>query len=195
MTLSGWVTRPTLKSDAERVLKQIEGVESINNRIEVLPLSPNDDRIRRGLFYSLFGWDSPLYRYAVITDSVEGLVLVDIDTMANGEFRDNKLTRALTWNPDNVLKGARHVTLAGNYAYVTTDAGLVVVDLSATRLVDHTVMAKLRELDREFTQRGIALAIVGLDDHVSLSLHPAAARLRGIRPTAPSKSAPAQTSC
>jgi hypothetical protein len=73
----------------------------------------------------------PLYRYAVITDSVEGLVLVDIDTMANGEFRDNKLTRALTWNPDNVLKGARHVTLAGNYAYVTTDAGLVVVDLSA----------------------------------------------------------------
>ena len=73
----------------------------------------------------------PLYRYAVITDSVEGLVLVDIDTMANGEFRDNKLTRALTWNPDNVLKGARHVTLAGNYAYITTDAGLVVVDLSA----------------------------------------------------------------
>lgn len=65
VTLSGWVTRPTLKSDAENVLKQIEGVESINNRIEVLPLSPNDDRIRRALFYALFGWDSPLYRYAV----------------------------------------------------------------------------------------------------------------------------------
>lgn len=72
----------------------------------------------------------PLYRYAVITDSVEGLILVDIDTMANGEFRDNKLTRALTWNEGNVLAGARHVTLAGNYAYVTTDAGLAVVDLS-----------------------------------------------------------------
>ncbi len=65
VTLSGWVTRPTLKSDAENVLKQIEGVETIVNRIEVLPLSPNDDRIRRGLFYALFGWDSPLYRYAV----------------------------------------------------------------------------------------------------------------------------------
>ena len=72
----------------------------------------------------------PLYRYAVITDSVEGLILVDIDTMADGEFRNNRLTRALTWNPDNVLGGARHVTLAGNYAYITTDAGLVVVDLS-----------------------------------------------------------------
>ncbi|WP_428685399.1 hypothetical protein [Sphingopyxis sp.] len=72
----------------------------------------------------------PLYRYAVITDSVEGLILVDIDTLADGEFRNNKFTRALTWNPDNVLAGARHVTLAGDYAYIAADAGLVVVNLS-----------------------------------------------------------------
>jgi len=72
----------------------------------------------------------PLYRYAVITDSVEGLILVDIDTMADGELRNNKLTRALTWNPDNVLAGARHITLAGDYAYIAADGGLVVVDLS-----------------------------------------------------------------
>ncbi|MBB5708519.1 hypothetical protein [Sphingopyxis panaciterrulae] len=72
----------------------------------------------------------PLYRYAVITDSVEGLILVDIDTMADGELRNNKLTRALTWNPDNVLAGARHITLAGDYAYIAADSGLVVVDLS-----------------------------------------------------------------
>src|SRR3546814_10571501 len=69
----------------------------------------------------------PLYRYAVITDSVEGLILVDIDTMADGELRNNKLTRALTWNPDNVLAGARHITLAGDYAYIAADSGLVVV--------------------------------------------------------------------
>lgn len=72
----------------------------------------------------------PLYRYAVITDSVEGLILVDIETMADGEFRNNKLSRALTWNEGNVLAGARHVTLGGRYAYITTDAGLVVLDLS-----------------------------------------------------------------
>jgi hypothetical protein len=72
----------------------------------------------------------PLYRYAVITDSVEGLILVDIDTLADGEFRNNKLTRALTWNPDNMLAGARHVTLAGDYAYIAADTGLIVVDLS-----------------------------------------------------------------
>src|SRR5437867_6540617 len=46
VTLMGQVTRPTLKSDAENVVKSIEGVERVNNKIEVLPLSPNDDRIR-----------------------------------------------------------------------------------------------------------------------------------------------------
>jgi len=72
----------------------------------------------------------PIYRYAVITDSVEGLILVDIDTLADGEFRNNRFTRALTWNEGNVLAGARHVTLAGSIAYITTDAGLVVLDLT-----------------------------------------------------------------
>jgi hypothetical protein len=71
----------------------------------------------------------PIYNYAVITDSVEGLILVNINTMADGEFRNNFLKRAVTWNENNVLKGARHVTLAGHYAYITADIGLVVVDL------------------------------------------------------------------
>jgi MFS superfamily sulfate permease-like transporter len=56
----------------------------------------------------------------------------------------------------------------------------VVVDLSQTQIVDHSVMEKLHQLEREFAEKGIALAIVGLDDHVSLSHHPAAARLKGI---------------
>jgi LVIVD repeat len=72
----------------------------------------------------------PIYRYAVITDSVEGLILVDIDTLADGEFRNNKFRRAVTWNEGNVLAGARHITLAGHIAYVTTKAGLAVVDLN-----------------------------------------------------------------
>jgi hyperosmotically inducible periplasmic protein len=46
VTLSGQVIRPTLKTDAERVVKSIEGVEKVDNQIEVLPVSPNDDRIR-----------------------------------------------------------------------------------------------------------------------------------------------------
>jgi hypothetical protein len=71
----------------------------------------------------------PIYNYAVVTDAEEGLILVDVTTMADGEFRNNFLKRTVTWNPDRVLKGARHITLAGHIAYVTTDRGLAVVDL------------------------------------------------------------------
>jgi MFS superfamily sulfate permease-like transporter len=56
----------------------------------------------------------------------------------------------------------------------------VVIDLSNTQMVDHTVMEKLHQLEMEFAERGIALAVVGLDEHVTLSAHPAAARLRGV---------------
>lgn len=72
----------------------------------------------------------PIYSYAAVTDSVEGLIMVNIETLADGEFRNNFLKRAVTWNPDGVLNGARHIQLAGQIAYVTADVGLVVVDLS-----------------------------------------------------------------
>jgi len=55
VTLMGKVSRPTLKSDAENVVKKIEGVEKVNNQIEVLPLSPNDDRLRLALYQSIYG--------------------------------------------------------------------------------------------------------------------------------------------
>ncbi len=65
VTLRGWVTRPTTKSDAEARVKEIEGVERLVSEIKVLPLSPNDDRIRRAVYFALFGNDSPLFRYAL----------------------------------------------------------------------------------------------------------------------------------
>ena len=71
----------------------------------------------------------PIYHYAVVTDSEEGLILVNVDTLVDREPRNNFLSRALTWNPGGLLDGARHVTLAGSVAYVAADAGLVVVDL------------------------------------------------------------------
>jgi hyperosmotically inducible periplasmic protein len=54
VTLFGEVTTPTLKSDAERSVKRIEGVTAVDNQIEVLPLSPNDDRIRRAVYRAIF---------------------------------------------------------------------------------------------------------------------------------------------
>ncbi|MEZ5707882.1 MAG: hypothetical protein R3E02_00665 [Blastomonas sp.] len=71
-----------------------------------------------------------IYNYAFITDSEEGLIAVDINTLADGEFRNNFFKRTLTWNPDNILKGASHITLAGDIAYITADVGLVVVRLA-----------------------------------------------------------------
>ena len=47
VTLFGAVTQPTVKSDAENAVKHIEGVDKVNNQIEVLPPSPMDDEIRR----------------------------------------------------------------------------------------------------------------------------------------------------
>jgi hyperosmotically inducible protein len=55
VTLIGKVTRPTLKSSAENVVKAIEGVNTVNNEIQVLPLSPNDDRIRLATYQSIYG--------------------------------------------------------------------------------------------------------------------------------------------
>ena len=54
VTLYGAVTRPTLKSDAQNVVKKIEGVERVVNNIEVLPLSPNDDQIRRAVYRAIY---------------------------------------------------------------------------------------------------------------------------------------------
>ncbi|MGQ0700633.1 MAG: hypothetical protein ACT4PZ_20625 [Panacagrimonas sp.] len=76
----------------------------------------------------------PIYNYALISDSVEGLILVDVNTLADGDPRNNHFKRALTWNGDEhsreVLKGARHLTVAGDWVYVAADAGLVVLNLS-----------------------------------------------------------------
>jgi hyperosmotically inducible periplasmic protein len=64
VTLTGQVTRPVLKSDAERAVKGIEGVARVNNEIEVLPLSPLDDRLRLRLFRVIYGY-APLQKYAL----------------------------------------------------------------------------------------------------------------------------------
>jgi hyperosmotically inducible protein len=65
VTLFGAVTRPTLKSDAQNVVKKIEGVTQVNNQIEVLPLSPFDNQIRMREYRAVFG--GPLQRYAMGT--------------------------------------------------------------------------------------------------------------------------------
>ncbi len=63
VTLLGEVTRPTLKSDAAGVLKRVEGVTNVVNNIEVLPLSPDDDRIRIATYRAIYGDPALSTRY------------------------------------------------------------------------------------------------------------------------------------
>ncbi len=65
VTLVGEVTRPILKSDAENVVKRIPGVSSVDNQIEVLPLSRFDDRILLATLHAIYG-SSMLYRYGLV---------------------------------------------------------------------------------------------------------------------------------
>lgn len=64
VTLLGQVVRPVLKSDAENSVKHIEGVDKVDNQIEVLPPSSMDDRIRLELFHAIYGYPA-LEKYAL----------------------------------------------------------------------------------------------------------------------------------
>ncbi|MEO8359002.1 MAG: multiheme c-type cytochrome [Vicinamibacteria bacterium] len=71
----------------------------------------------------------PIYNYAFVVDAVEGLILVNINTFADLEPRNNNIKRALTWNEGGVLKGASHITIGGHYLYIAADRGIVVVNV------------------------------------------------------------------
>jgi len=102
VTLAGQVSRPTLKSDAEAVVRHIAGVREVKNEIEVLPLSGFDNRIRLGVARAVYG-NSVLNRYAmgaqpsihiIVKDgnvTLEGVVSSEMDRnvaflAANGVF-------------------------------------------------------------------------------------------------------------
>ena len=70
-----------------------------------------------------------IYRYAFVTDKTEGLIVVNVDTLADRDPKNNFLRRAVTFNPNGQLNGAVNLTIAGTYAYVLCARGLVVVDL------------------------------------------------------------------
>ena len=72
----------------------------------------------------------PLYRYAYVADKYEGLIVVDVETLSDGDPDNNFLERAVTFNPDGVLNGAVGITIAGNYTYISCDRGLVVVSIA-----------------------------------------------------------------
>src|SRR4029079_6838144 len=70
-----------------------------------------------------------LYGFIYVTDKYEGLILIGAGTLLDGNPLNNFLKREVTFNPGGILNGAKAISIIGHYAYISADAGLVVVSL------------------------------------------------------------------
>jgi hyperosmotically inducible periplasmic protein len=114
--LEGQVVRPTLKSDAEAAVKSIESVSSVVNNIEVLPVSPMDDQIRRAVYRAIYG-DASLFRYS--TSAVPSIHIivkngnVTLEGVADNES-DKNLAGLRANGVPNVFSVKNNLVVTGN---------------------------------------------------------------------------------
>jgi len=106
VTLLGQVVRPSLKSDAENAVKHIEGVEKVDNQIEVLPTSPMDDRLRRRLFRAIYGYPG-LQKYELGVQKPIRIIV------KNGHV---SLEGVVDSEADKNLAGLRANTISGTFS-------------------------------------------------------------------------------
>lgn len=108
VTLTGQVTNPTLKRDAENVVKHIEGVEKVNNQIEVLPPSTMDDGLRLRLYRAIYGFPA-LEKYAMPVIKPIRIIVKSGNVTLEGVV-DNKTDRDLAALRANGVPGIFSVT-------------------------------------------------------------------------------------
>jgi hyperosmotically inducible periplasmic protein len=118
--LRGEASRPTLKSSIERLVKKIEGVANVQNEIEVLPVSPNDDRIRAAVYASIYRYP-PLQRYTANRGRPTG---PSVARAAGGITNDPPLG----WHAIHIIVKNGNVKLAG---VVDSDADLAMAGMRA----------------------------------------------------------------
>lgn len=106
VTLSGQVTKPVLKSDAGKAVKAIPGIGTVDNQIEVLPLSPNDDRIRQATYRAIYSFPS-LQMYAL--RAVPPIHII----VKNGNIT---LTGVVARQSDKDAAGIRAKTVSGAFS-------------------------------------------------------------------------------
>ena len=102
--LRGEASRPTLKSAAENVVKKVEGVQNVVNEIEVLPLSPNDDRIRAAVYYNIYSHPA-MTRYT----SNRGPQFLSLTRRTMGITQDPPIG----WHAIHIIVKNGNVTLVG----------------------------------------------------------------------------------
>jgi hyperosmotically inducible periplasmic protein len=108
VTLKGQVTDPALKKSAERVVKQVEGVEQVDNQIEVLPASGMDDQLRRRLYRAIYGF-GPLEKYAMPVVQPIRIVVKNGNVFLEGVV-DNKADKDTAGVRANTVSGVFSVT-------------------------------------------------------------------------------------
>jgi hypothetical protein len=95
----------------------------------------------------------PLYGYLYVVDKYEGLILVNAATLLDGDPLNNYLKRVLTFNPGGALNDANNITIAGNYAYITTAQALVIVSINDPlnpRVVNRIILKDPRSVAIQF---------------------------------------------
>ncbi len=98
----------------------------------------------------------PIYGYVFVADKYEGLITVNVATILDGNPTNNFVQREVTFNPQGLLTGAKAITIAGVYAYVCCDAGLVVVSLEdpkqpfVTAVLGHEVLKEPHAVQVQF---------------------------------------------
>ncbi|MCX6599712.1 MAG: BON domain-containing protein [Acidobacteria bacterium] len=108
VTLSGHVIRPTLKTDAERVVRRLEGVSSVENNIELLPLSPFDNALRLRVAQAIYGY-GPLNRYALGAQPPIRIIVKNGNVTLEGVV-GNAMDRNLAFIRANGVSGVFSVT-------------------------------------------------------------------------------------
>jgi hyperosmotically inducible periplasmic protein len=108
VTLLGQVSKPTLKTDAEKAVKAIPGVTAVDNQLEVLPLSPADDRIRQATYRAIYSFPS-LQRYALRAVPPIHIIVKNGNLMLEG---------SVATQADKDAAGIRAKTVSGVFAVV-----------------------------------------------------------------------------
>jgi hyperosmotically inducible protein len=106
--LQGQVLNPSLKPDAERAVKKIEGVEKVVNKIEVLPPSPLDQRIREAVRQKIYGY-GPLFKYANMPNAPIRIIVKNSRVTLEGVV-DNETDKNLCTMRVNQISSVLSVT-------------------------------------------------------------------------------------
>jgi hyperosmotically inducible periplasmic protein len=126
VVLKGFASRPTLKSSAGNVLKGIPGVESVDNQIEVLPNSPNDDRIRAAVYNRIYTQPS-LRKYNANQGSVA-------QAMGPGGRSVAMMAGGITNDPPRGFHGIHIIVKNGNvalYGVVNNESDAAIANIQA----------------------------------------------------------------